>query len=142
VSGRMNWDRVNRENRAWREAGRAPSGNWEPYDSPEVDRRPRTEAKRRRPKTEDKAPTIPRVMGTSKAARQRRPRWETGRHRGPADAAKAVMMATAELQSAATADGRETGPKTKAKAKTRPATAATVTAQPRCRPLAAWAPRG
>jgi hypothetical protein len=36
VSGRMNWDRVNRENRAWREARRAPSGSWEPDDSWEL----------------------------------------------------------------------------------------------------------
>ena len=78
----MNWDRVNRENRAWREARRAPSGSWEPdhnweaYDPPKVDRRPRVEAKRRRSKTGDKAPTVPWGMGTSKAARQRRRRRE------------------------------------------------------------------
>ena len=78
MSGRMNWDRVNRENRAWREARRAPSGSWEPYDgwepnrSPEVDRRPGGEAKRRRPNTEATDPTVRWGMGTSKAARQRR----------------------------------------------------------------------
>jgi len=76
VSGRMNWDRVNRENRAWRETRSAPSGNWEHYDPPEMDRWPRAEAKRRRPKTEDKHPTAPWGMGTSKAARQRRRRRE------------------------------------------------------------------
>ena len=76
VSGRMNWDRVNRENRAWREATRAPSGSWEPYDPPEVDWWPRAEAKPRRPKTEDKHPTVPWGMGISRAARQRRRRRE------------------------------------------------------------------
>ena len=76
VSGRMNWDRVNRENRAWREARHAPSGSWERYDPPEVDRWPRAEAKPRRHKTEDKHPTVPWGMGTSKGARQRRRRRE------------------------------------------------------------------
>ena len=76
MSGRMNWDRVNRENRAWREARRAPSGSWQPDDSwkpynpPEAGRWPRAEAKRRRPKTKDKGPTVPWGMGTSKKARQ------------------------------------------------------------------------
>jgi hypothetical protein len=80
MSGRMNWDRVNRENRAWRAARHAPSGSWEPddswepYDRPEVDRWSRAEAKPRRPKTENKAPTVPRGTGTNKKARRRRRR--------------------------------------------------------------------
>ena len=74
MSGRMNWDRVNRENRAWR----AASGNWEPHDSwkryhkPEVDRRLRAEATRRWPMAEAENPTAPRGTGTSKAAQKRR----------------------------------------------------------------------
>jgi hypothetical protein len=95
VSGRMNWDRVNRENRAWREVRRAPSGNWEPddswepYDPPKVDRWPRVTSKRRRPKTESKNPTVPWGIGTSKAgpaasgitrATQRRSDSPTTRH--------------------------------------------------------------
>jgi hypothetical protein len=80
VSGRMNWDRVNRENRAWRAARRAPSGNWEPdyswqpYDSPMVDRWPGAGANPRRPKTEDKDSTVPRGIGSSRAGRRRRRR--------------------------------------------------------------------
>ena len=44
MSRKMNWDRVGRENRAWRAARRAPSGrwelsdDWESYEQPEVDR--------------------------------------------------------------------------------------------------------
>ena len=79
MSGRMNWDWVNRENHAWRAARSAPSGTWEPdswgpYGPREMYRWPRAEAKRRRPKTEDKDPTVSRGMGTSNAARQRRRR--------------------------------------------------------------------
>lgn len=80
MSGRMNWDRVNRENRAYRAARSAPSGTWErddswgPYGPREVGRWPRAEARRWRPKTEDKDPTVSRGMGTSNAARQRRRR--------------------------------------------------------------------
>src|SRR5690349_6034136 len=76
----MNWDRVNRENRAWREARRAPSGSWEPDDSwepyhrPEVDRWSGAEVKLRWPKTEGKDSTVARGMGTSKKARRRRRR--------------------------------------------------------------------
>jgi hypothetical protein len=33
VSGRMNWDRVHREDRAWRAARSAPTGSWQPGDS-------------------------------------------------------------------------------------------------------------
>jgi hypothetical protein len=56
VSGRMNWDRVHREDRAWRAARSAPSGSWQPGDSwqphdpLEVSRRPRAKAMRRQPK--------------------------------------------------------------------------------------------
>jgi hypothetical protein len=77
VSGRMNWDRVNRENRAQRAARRAPSGSWEPddswerYDRPAADRWSGAAAKPRRPKTEDKSPTVPRGTGTSKKTRRR-----------------------------------------------------------------------
>ena len=101
MSGRMNWDRVNRENRAWREARRAPSGSWEPDDSgrpPEVDRWPRAEAKRRRPKTKDKDPTVPWGMGTSKKALQRR-RCRERAERAPAGSVKPVTVATTERPS-------------------------------------------
>jgi hypothetical protein len=70
VSGRMNWDRVNRENRAWREARRAPSGSWEPNHSWEP--RDRSEVDRW-PKTGD---TDPSGKGTREASRQRRRRRE------------------------------------------------------------------
>lgn len=73
MSGRMNWDRVNRKGPAPGARQGAPSGSWEPYDPPEANRRPRAEA-RRRPKTEAKAPTVPWGMGASKKARQRRRR--------------------------------------------------------------------
>ena len=71
MSGRMNWDRVNRENRTWRESRSAPSGSWEPYDPADVDWWP-TAAAMRRPRTENKNPTVPWVTGTSKVARRRR----------------------------------------------------------------------
>jgi hypothetical protein len=92
VSGKMNWDRVNRENRAWREAKRTPSGGWEPdygglesYNSPEVDRWLRAEPKRRRPTTDttNTKTTIQWGMATSGAAqrrRRRRKRAQTERH--------------------------------------------------------------
>jgi hypothetical protein len=69
VSGKMNWDRINREKGAWSEAKRAPSGSWEPHDLPDVDRWPRAEAKWRRPETGDKHSNW--GMDASKAARQR-----------------------------------------------------------------------
>jgi hypothetical protein len=92
VSGKMNWDRVNRENRAWREAKRAPSGGcepdcggWESYNSSGVDRWLRAEAKRRRPNTDttNTNTTIPWGMASSAAAqrrRRRRKRAQTERH--------------------------------------------------------------
>lgn len=74
MSGRMNWDRVNRENRAWREVKRAPSGTWAPYDPADVEWWS-TAAARQQPRTDNKTPiTVPWGMGTSKAARRRRRR--------------------------------------------------------------------
>lgn len=81
MSGRMNWERVNRENRSWREARRAParswepSHNWEPYH-PKPDLRPPAEATQRWPQTEDKCPAVPWGTSTSKSARERRRRRE------------------------------------------------------------------
>jgi hypothetical protein len=89
---RMNWHRVNRENRALREERRAPSGRRERYDPSEMDRWPRAEEKRppknkikskclKVPKryspavvAKGKGPTVPWGTGTSKKARQRRRR--------------------------------------------------------------------
>jgi hypothetical protein len=76
VSGRMNWERVNRENRSWREARRAPSGSWEPYQQSKLDLWSPAEATRRWLKGEDKSPAVPWGKGTSKSARQRRRRRE------------------------------------------------------------------
>jgi hypothetical protein len=69
VSSRMNWDRVNRENRAWSEARRAPSrrwqpdDNWMPYERPEAARWPRTKANtgRRRKKRTRRVVRVSRV---------------------------------------------------------------------------------
>jgi hypothetical protein len=106
MSGRMDWDRVGRESRAWRAARQAPSGrwepgdSWEPYNQPEVDRWLRADIERQRLETEDKTSAIPWGMGIGKAAhqrRRRRKRTETERrHAAPNPA----TLATAKIERA------------------------------------------
>lgn len=89
MSGRMNWDRVHREDRAWRAARSAPSGSWqpgdswEPHDPLEVAWRPRAKTKQRRPKNRGQGRSGSMVTDTSQMARQRyrRREWEEIRRR-------------------------------------------------------------
>jgi hypothetical protein len=72
VSGRMNWDRVNRENRAWREARRAPSGSWEPDNSRELVTRNLAPRGRR------EVPYPPSALGKVRCRKRGRPsRWRS-----------------------------------------------------------------
>jgi hypothetical protein len=106
MSGRMDWDRVGRENRVSRAARQAPSGgrepgdSWEPYNQPEVDRWLGGDIERQRLETEDKTPAIPWRAGTSKAAQQRRRRPKRTETQGRHTSLDSATLVTAKIDRA------------------------------------------